>query len=828
MTSSRTRRITTLAIALAAAGTTVAAASTPAPTPQWARLQTHQLPGSVFRAADEGDSLEVADMAEQYAQQRSLPAESVPADALVVARAQAAKVPLARARASELTSVAMNAEPTGYTDPYWSNAGSGFQRVAGRTTALAVSGSTYYAGAADGGVWKSTDAGRHWVPIWDAMPTLSIGALTLAHDRALWVGTGESNTNSDSYQGVGVYRSTNGGSSFSRVGGTELMSRQVFRLVDDGMGTMYAATSQGLYRHSSTTNAGAWQLILKPDPNPDDSPYSTSFITDVVVRPGTHGTQVLAVLGWRGGSAYNGFYVSTRGGARGSFHKVTPKGAIDATDIGRATFAYSATGDRLYAVIQSPKMLAAGEDSILQGVFVSDTGTALGPWRKIADAESLMTTGSALTFPGYHPGIQAWYNQFIQVDPANANHVYLGLEEVYETRDGGRSFTTISPYWNYGLACGTSCPKTTHPDQHAVALAGGRVVIGNDGGVYSRPASHTGLGSWASLNSTMFTLQYYDAAAGRLGAGTAYWGGLQDNGTTILRPGQINVEPAGGDGGYVLVDPANASRAVGEYVGLLMYSTTDGGHSFTNVAPTCGNYTGANCDPGARFIAPFQADVSNTNTWYAAGSKLWKTTKGWNTACAGSACDWTPIHTFGTDGVGLPRLGTAIAANGKTVYAAWIDGQANPSPTFQTGIDTNYGGTWHRISSPVLPNRFVAGVTVDPANPAHVYAVYNGYSRRWIPGGGEGVVFESTNGGRTWRNISGNLPDAPGDALAIVSGNLVLGTDVGVFLASASNPTAWRRAPGLTNSAANSVRPVPGARAAVIGTHGRGIWRIDF
>ena len=79
-----------------------------------------------------------------------------------------------------------------------------------------------------------------------------------------------------------------------------------------------------------------------------------------------------------------------------------------------------------------------------------------------------------------------------------------------------------------------------------------------------------------------------------------------------------------------------------------------------------------------------------------------------------------------------------------TTYAAWVGGGGNPGPAFASGIDTNYGGTWHRITSPVLPNRFIAGLTVDPANPAHVFAVYNGYSRRWIPGGGQGVVFEST------------------------------------------------------------------------------------
>lgn len=830
MNTSRIARLAALATIAAMAGTAGAAADPAAkapPAPQWAQLQTRQLPNPAARDGDEGeDPMEVAEMAEQYAEQRSLPADSVSAAALVAARAQAAAMPAAQARASEITDVPTQGEPPGYTDPAWSNAGSGFQLIAGRMTALAVDRGAYYAGAADGGVWKSTDGGRHWAAIWEHMPTLSIGAITVAKDRGIWVGTGEANTSSDSYQGVGVYRSTNAGGSFQRVGGNELMSHLVFRLLDDGHGTMYAATSQGLYRHSSTSSAGAWKRILKPDPNPTNSPYNTSFITDVVVRGG--GRQVIAALGWRNGTDYNGFYVSNSAGAAGSFRKIRLTGDIDGGDIGRTTFAVSANGNRLYAMVQSPEMLAAGEDSMLRGIYVSDDGSPAGPWHKVAGANALMNSGSALTFDGYHPGVQAWYNQFLLVDPADAKHVYAGLEEVYETRDGGRTWSTISPYWNYGLACGANCPKTTHPDQHAIALHGSTVVVGNDGGVYSRPMSHRGYGAWTSLNNSLHTLQYYDAAAGNWGAGgTAYWGGLQDNGTTLLRPGKINVEPAGGDGGTVLVDPANAQRAVGEYVGLLMYRTSDGGHSFTNVSPVCGNgYTGADCDPAARFIAPFQADVRNTNTWVAAGSRVWRTTKGWNTNCLGATCDWKAVHTFGTDAAGGPRLGTALAANGAVTYAAWVDSSGNPGPTFATGIDTNYGGHWHRVVASNLPNRFIAGLTVDPANPAHVYAVFNGYSRRWIPGGGTGVIFESTNGGRTWRNITGNLPDAPGNGVAMVSGNLYLGTDVGVFIAKQSDPAMWRRVPGLTNSAAVSVRPVPGANAAVVGTHGRGIWRV--
>jgi hypothetical protein len=778
----------------------------------------------------EGDALEVADRAEQYANMRSAPAQSVSAAALVAARQQAAAMPTARAQVKEVTTQPYQAEPKGYTDPYWSNIGSGFDLVSGRVTGLATDGRTIYAGAADGGVWMSRNAGQTWRSIWDDQDTLSIGALTMGPGHALWVGTGEANTNSDSYRGTGVYRMGQHG--FVRVGGDELMSSQIYHLRDAHNGWMYAATSVGLYRHSSTTAAGHWQLVLKPDPNPTGSPYLTSMITDVAIQPGTHGQTILAVLGWRNGSAYNGFYVSRTGGGAGSFTRITPTGDIDASDIGRTTLAYAADGSRLYAIIESPALLLAGAATNLQGVYVSASGDPAGPWTLIADSDKLGASGSALqNLPGYHVGVQAWYNQTLAVDPHNPMHAFVGLEEVFQTNDGGATFTTASPYWNYGLACGAACPKTTHPDQHALAFdSSGRIVSGNDGGVYSRPSSIVGYGHWSNLNVGLHTLQYYDARNGRtpgMSSGVGYWGGLQDNGSSLLKPhANEMIQPAGGDGGNVLVDPGNWMRAVGEYVDLAMYRTSDGGHSFTTISPLCGYYNGANCDPSARFIAPFVADPHNVNHWVAGGSQIWETRLGWKTNCAGNVCDWTDVHDLGLDAAGGHNVATALAVNGTTTYAAWVDSSGNPSPSFASGIDTNYGGTWHRISAPNLPNRYIAGLTVDKTNPAHVYAVFNGYSRRWIPGGGTGVLFESMNGGATWRNITGNLPDAPGDAVQVSNGQLVLGTDVGVFTSSARTPGRWAHVDGLPNVSVNNVTPSADGRGLVLATHGRGIWTL--
>jgi hypothetical protein len=232
----------------------------------------------------------------------------------------------------------------------------------------------------------------------------------------------------------------------------------------------------------------------------------------------------------------------------------------------------------------------------------------------------------------------------------------------------------------------------------------------------------------------------------------------------------------------------------------------------------------ADCDPNARFWAPFAADQQNPNHWLAAGRYVWDTTSGWNTRCdpTRTGCDWKQVYDLGAT-----AAATAVSDSGATQYVAWVNGAGNPGPGFGVGIATNYGGAWHQLDVSSMPNRLLAGVTVDAANPAHVYAVFNGFSRRWIPGGGLGVVFESHDGGASWTNITGNLPDAPGEALAIAGSRLVLATDVGVFTADAEQAARWTRlGSGLPNTSANDVSLAPDGRTVVAATHGRGIWTL--
>ena len=254
-------------------------------------------------------------------------------------------------------------------------------------TALAADGQTVYAGGAAGGVWRSFDGGQHWTPVFDQQDNLSIGALAInPADHSIWVGTGEPNTSADSYSGDGIYRSGNDGRTWRLVGGA-LPNDLVYQLTFDGQGRVYAATSQGLLRRWAANLHSPWTTVLKPDPNPDNSPYRTSFITDVKVQPGTNGKVVIAPLGWRGGTlpadtSFNGFYESTDSGRH--FSEVTPTGDLaGATDLGRTTFAYSSDGHVLYALIESSATVA------LKGVYESASGNLAGPWTLIADSTKL-------------------------------------------------------------------------------------------------------------------------------------------------------------------------------------------------------------------------------------------------------------------------------------------------------------------------------------------------------------------------------------------------------------------------------------------------------
>jgi hypothetical protein len=864
-----------------------------------------------------GESNDYLTAQTQFAEARTAPSGIVDPGAYAGALTQLTGLGSVGGAWANITAVKYDADHPAYRD-YFSNSSGGSGLVTGRITGLAAdeNGNIWAAGA-DGGVWRH-QAGHdtpYWTAISDGLLSLSSGDLEYSGGK-LWYATGEANTGGTSYVGAGVYvlSSPATSTSWTRVGGNELESTTIGKL-RFSTSQVWAATLRGVWSHNLTDTSSNWTLSYAPHPenlpaslkpyaqtsslaaaigtgdstSTTNAPYK-NIANDVAVDP-TNANHIIAAIGWRSGDSYNGFYETTDAGK--TWVKINPTGAIPANDIGYVTFAYSAHGEKLYAINQSPTLLnkATGTvNSYLDGIYVSNSGSIAGPWSKIADSTKLANSGSALkqavSGKGYGPGIQAWYNQFLAVDPNNPNHVYAGLEEVYETTNGGSTWTTPGPYWNFYFSCwnpnvlyppdgangANGCPLTTHSDQHAVAIGGSGtnafVVVGNDGGAYKRPlnGSTNGNGNatdWTSLNDgSIDALQYYAVGIGKINhtvhatpeqtvnentlpvegssapGGVLVSGGLQDNGGSLLRPGSgTMVSNFGGDGGDVLVDPNDGCNIVQEYVVLSMSVTqtcaspdlTTRPNAFLDLSQSTTFKVGPP-DINARFIAPFVANKQHINEWLAGGNSLWVQTAGF---AIRSRNAWSKPYT-------LPNAGqtyTALAMNGTTAIGAWC-GPCNNNG-FDRGITVgtkNVNGTW--TFAPValtsldpkapnyIPRRYIGGVAVG--DDGALYVAVNGFSRRFTEGEGAGIghVFKSVDQGVSWTDISGNFPDVPANSIqALSDGSLVVGTDLGVLVKQTAGGDWKRLGTNLPLTVAMDVELGPDGNIYVA-THGRGIWSI--
>jgi hypothetical protein len=802
----------------------------------------------------------------------------------------------------EVTNLPYDADDPNYRDPNFSNSSGGAGFVAGRTTGLAAGDGYLFAGGANGGVFRKrlnnaadpSDDGP-WQAISDGILSLSTGDLEY-HDGSLWYATGEANTGATSYVGAGMFRNPRAADAnlataqftdADRLGGTELESRGINKVrFDDAGHWAYAATTRGLWRYpldgaNAPVPAQVWSLVMMPNPAADANiatPYR-NIVNDVATDDSGG---VLVNAAWRSGDAsYNGFYFSATG-AEGTYEQINPQGGLGYQQVGNTEFAWGtdSAGHKsvLYAVVESPLKLAHSPQTVLYGVYKSPSGTLAGPWNRIADSGKLQSSGSALSGGGgngYRPGIQAWYNNFIQTEPGRPDHVWVGLEEVYETLDGGNNWSTPGPYWNFGLKCwsimdsSNTCSQTTHSDQHSIVTVGGRVYVGNDGGVKSRPVAGTldKLGhanDWYNHSVGLTTLQYYSVGVGvdPERGGYAVAGGLQDNGGSLLRGNRQDnqghtemVSPFGGDGGDIIVDPRNGCHILDEYVYLNLWMTTNCGQSNGSTNAVI-DLTIPDSNP--RFTAPFRAIRGSENTgdhaserWVAGGNAIWTHDLGFATtaAQAGSLANhgWTRRSTLGSPGrmvVGLDAVADPTArsdASKDTIVAAWCGESNCNSAGFSRGIATNYGGGWHELDLTGLPSRYPSAVTIDAvaASSATIYVAFNGYNRRFIEGPGaaqdhvwKGVLTPS--GGVTWTNESAGTPDVPATDI-VRSGNLlIVGTDYGAMVGTlnpAGDVTGWVRIGGQSGTA--GALPLTTVFDLLIGpdgylyaaTHGRGIWR---
>ena len=794
---------------------------------------------------------------------------------------------------------------------------------------LSVGTAGVWMSAAEGG--DVTTIGDEWTSIGDKLPTQIIGAVAFspANGGTVIAAGGEGVMGSSGYLGLGAYWTSDLGKTWTRSTGFPDESLAFRVAVDQSQeNIVYLASNKGLFR---STDAGKSFTNVKLPTAPDCAGEEdlstkclyTNYVTDVVVKvPGgstaatcpAAGCPVLAAVGFRTGSAAvfqdgepqapgNGLYRSDTGEVD-TFAKLSvaaantllPNGFAPDDRVGRVEFgqAYgpAQNHDYVYAIVQDAVLfnggvagepnldgvlgnaLILGFPSVFNGIYVSaNFGSS---WTRMADTQEIInnTSGSEIAAIGgalgSGAGIQAWYNEWLAIDPTRAvsgipTRMAFGLEEVWQSRTPGTTaaavplngtaqsgpsdFEVIGVYFNIA----GQFTSSTHADQQGgiyVPTDDGGVCLfaGNDGGVYKQCVAANGAmnnNGWGEgANNGMYTMLPYGIGVSK--DGTVYFGN-QDNGSGLIDPERDLklFQTNGGDGFYADVDPDNSDVAYYETQNGGLVRTTDRGAANTDIAPT---YT------RVMFDNWFRMDPLNAQHMVTGAQEIYET----DNAETVTGTTWVEVFNLGTNPVtNAVRTTTTMEVQGSAVYVGGCGdcGASGNDTGFASVLATNVmdgvtrvaetNAGWHFAAKRGLPSRYITSIAIDPVDPKIVYVAVGGYLSNLRPAGAyldpnaaaaaqPGAVFKSVNAGDDFTNVTGDLPVAQVASVVLKGTQLLVGTDIGVFISKDTTGASWTTlGTGLPNVPVNMIRIKPKATAAepdmlFAATFGRSVWHYEF
>ena len=674
----------------------------------------------------------------------------------------------------------------------------GAGNVSGRVAGIAAdptNANIIYMAAAGGGVWKTSDGGATWAPLTDTQSTLFMGAIAVAPSspNVIYAGTGEATNSGLSFYGRGVLKSSDGGATWMLLNDAGAFDRSTISKIavsPTDPNTLYVALSNngvngnggvvtGVYK--SSDGGATWTNTTTAIANVT----AASQFSDVVIDPANANTLYCAV-GDAGGSAANGVYVSNNAGgtwaASGNFSTLGANDGVIKLAISASTPA---------------DLFASASDAGTQGLaFVAKTVNGGTTWATASPGVNYM-------------GGQGFYDQAVAIDPANPLIAYVGgafngtdangnfTNQVLETQNGGTSWTDIT--------IGAD-GNGVHPDHHAMTFdAAGKLLDGNDGGIWRLDNNALTAIHWTDLNTNLATLQIIGLALHPTDPNTAY-AGMQDNGTNKFTGAVPWMQVRGGDGGFVRVDPSNPLTVYHTFFRVAGSTTfiersDDGGATWTDIS------AGITAADNSDFYPPYQMDQSNPSRLILGTDHLYETLN--------KGATWRIIGTKGTAGFAINNTIDAIGLSQSAPNTIYVgDDQGN------IFVTNNDGATWVQHNIPTVTDH-INELVVDPANTNSVYAVRDLF--------GPGKVFHSTNGGVTWTDISGNLPNLPTYSLALnTAANMIyVGNDNGVF-ATNNGGASW--APfgaGLPNVQVRELQFNPTLNILAAATHGRSAWEIS-
>ena len=633
---------------------------------------------------------------------------------------------------------------------------------------------TIWAGAAGGGVWKSEDAGRSWRALWHGEATLNIGALAIdpTTPATLYCGTGEANLSADSYPGVGLYRSVDGGNSWQLLAPSDTtgIPTRIGSIAIDPFDPSHIRIGGVSHDHGESDG-----LFVSHDGGlsfgRENFPSSAAYRCHAILfHPTTRGT-LYAAISARG--SRSGIWHSRDGGT--SWKQLT-KGLPSGDAMGRSSLAISPSKPAvMYALFEDDS------DGVL-GVFKTTNGGTT--WDDVTDDDHFKDED------------QLSYGNTIVVDPTNPEVVLCGGVDLHCTRDGGKAWKRVTR-WD---ATKGEARNYAHADHHCLLMPAaqpGLIYDLNDGGM----DVSTDFGkTWSNRSVGLSVTMFYDVDVAQ-SDGTMFGGGAQDNGTNVTFEGKADEfqEVDGGDGGWMIVNPRDARHYYSSSQNMEIARHRHKGYKL--VTPPA-----KKAEKDRIWMVFLDMDPRDPRTIFAGGLRVWRSkTDGDSWKAVSDVLDDSPITA-----VEIAR------ADSKMIYIGTENGGIFHSD--------DGGDTWSGDLSGPAPGFTVTRLLAAPDDAKIVYATIANFGRSH--------VFRSRDAGRSWTDIDQHrLPDVPHQAIAIPAkkpSTLYVCNHVGVYASTDAGGT-WRN---LTRNLPNV--PVvdlvyhekDGTLTAA--TYGRSIWRLKI
>ncbi len=700
-------------------------------------------------------------------------------------------------------------------------------------------------GSTSSGVYRTSNGGTSWTRV---VPTGAVHNITsIAQDTrpgfqdTWYFGTGESSGNSTSlgafYYGYGIYKSSDNGITWNQLSSTNSILQSydnafdfVHRIiVNPTNGDIYAAASNTIQK--SSDGGSTWATAL--------GSLANSAYSEIICTPAGR-----LYAAFSGTDANEGVYTSTIGNS-GTWTKiagtisgvVTPSTWKSANSYGRVVLNYAPSNTNIvYALYDNKKISNCTTPALEADLFVYNQSTSV--W---TDRSANLPDESGCSVGNDPFATQGGYDLAITVQPNNANNVFIGGTNIYNSTDGFATNINTKRIGGYNSSANYSLYPNSHSDIHTLLFEPGSNTVlyaGDDGGIQKADITATTV-AWTSLNNNYVTYMYYHTDISPVNGQNVFLGGAQDNGTTVIDGGTTGNSILGGDGtgvGFI------------SYTSPTVFNLIASSQSGSLVRLT-GPSAGFNINPigsTSIFVTYCNLDQDNTNNLFYAGStSLYRTRNATGIASGtlGSAATSWELMT-----------GTAISGNIRCMATSRNKAFSDLPYTVSDANRKLYIGTEtgkvYRLNDPAFtavttaavditpsgaPGAIVSSVSINPSNDKEVMITYSNYNVNSVY-----HTLDATASSVVWANIEGpantpvQLASARSSAIVIVAGvkQYFVGTSVGLYTTSTPNgsATSWTQVGSseINYSVVSQLRYRPSDNKILAGTHGNGMFLINL